>query len=244
MYIITYHLTVKFQRLKRSMMWFKELGELGDVLPYYLLVCLPVFIALSPINPVQAAQELDVHRLAQYEIAGTPFGSKHAALSMEARGPSASHVLRKTIVSRVCDLSVARFRELVSNGAGGMVLILPADLSSLAGDCREALLDIEQELLSQEMEIPIYFAQETEELLELYSSLQESGESGQSGQQSSAMSALVQSIASSGYQLVISAGNPQPLKVGDTGYIRAVLHLPVAGPESGEHVRPPAWIRE
>ena len=225
-------------------MWFKELGELGDVLPYYLLVCLPVFIALSPINPVQAAQELDVHRLAQYEIAGTPFGSKHAALSMEARGPSASHVLRKTIVSRVCDLSVARFRELVSNGAGGMVLILPADLSSLAGDCREALLDIEQELLSQEMEIPIYFAQETEELLELYSSLQESGESGQSGQQSSAMSALVQSIASSGYQLVISAGNPQPLKVGDTGYIRAVLHLPVAGPESGEHVRPPAWIRE
>lgn len=182
-----------------------------DVLPYYLLVCLPVFIALSPINPVEAAQELDVHRLAQYEIAGTAFGSKHASLSMEARGPLASHVLRKTIVSRVCDLSVSRFRELVSNGAGGMVLILPAELGSLAGSCRETLLDIEQELLSQEVEIPIYFAEETAELLSLYSSLQESVE-GQSGQQSSAMSALLQSIASSGYQLVISAGTPQPLK--------------------------------
>ena len=193
-------------------MWFKEFGELVDVLPYYLLVCLPVFIALSPINPVEAAQELDVHRLAQYEIAGTAFGSKHASLSMEARGPLASHVLRKTIVSRVCDLSVSRFRELVSNGAGGMVLILPAELGSLAGSCRETLLDIEQELLSQEVEIPIYFAEETAELLSLYSSLQESAE-GQSGQQSSAMSALLQSIASSGYQLVISAGTPQPLKV-------------------------------
>ena len=47
-----------------------------DVLPYYLLVCLPVFIALSPINPVEAASELDVHRLAQFELAGNTHGSK------------------------------------------------------------------------------------------------------------------------------------------------------------------------
>ena len=193
-------------------MWFKELGELVDVLPYYLLVCLPVFIALSPINPVQAAQELDVHRLAQYEVAGAAYGSKHAALSMEARGPSATYVLRKTIVSRLCDLSVSRFRELVSNGAGGFVLILPEDLTNLAGACRETMLDIEQELLSQEIDVPVYFARETAELLELYSSLQVTDD-GQNRQQNSALSALVQSISSSGYQLVVSAGNPQPLKV-------------------------------
>ena len=52
-------------------MWFKEIGDLFDVLPYYLLVCLPVFIAVCPINPVEAAQELDVHRLAQFDMAGT-----------------------------------------------------------------------------------------------------------------------------------------------------------------------------
>lgn len=50
-----------------------------DVLPYYLLVCLPVFIALSPINPVEAASELDVHRLAQFELSGTLHGSKQVA---------------------------------------------------------------------------------------------------------------------------------------------------------------------
>ena len=50
--------------------------DLLDVLPYYLLVALPVFIILSPINPVDAASELDVHRLAQFELAGNTHGSK------------------------------------------------------------------------------------------------------------------------------------------------------------------------
>ena len=140
-------------------MWFKELGELLDVLPYYLLVCLPVFIALSPINPVEAAQELDVHRLAQFDLGATAHGSRQAALSMEARGPSAGHVLRKTIVSKMCDLSVARFRELVSSGAGGFVLILPPNLGKVAGKCREAILELEQELLSSEIEVPVYFTE-------------------------------------------------------------------------------------
>ena len=141
-------------------MWFKELGELLDVLPYYLLVCLPVFIALSPINPVEAAQELDVHRLAQFDLGSTAHGSRQAALSMEARGPSAGHVLRKTIVSKMCDLSVARFRELVSSGAGGFVLILPPNLGKVAGKCREAILELEQELLSSsEIEVPVYFTE-------------------------------------------------------------------------------------
>ena len=60
-------------------MWYRELGDIMDVLPYYLLVCLPVFIALSPINPVEAASELEVHRLAQFELAGTTHGSKHVS---------------------------------------------------------------------------------------------------------------------------------------------------------------------
>ena len=61
-------------------MWFRELEGIMDVLPYYLLVCLPVFIALSPINPVEAASELDVHRLAQFELAGNTHGSKQVEL--------------------------------------------------------------------------------------------------------------------------------------------------------------------
>ena len=57
-------------------MWLREFSEIFDVLPYYLLVCLPIFIALSPINPVESASELDVHRLAQFELGGNLHGSK------------------------------------------------------------------------------------------------------------------------------------------------------------------------
>ena len=70
---------------------------------------------------------------------------------MDVRGPSASHVL-----SKMCDLSVARFRELVSSGARGFVLMLPANIGQVAGKCREAVLELEQKLSSSEMDIPIY----------------------------------------------------------------------------------------
>ena len=61
-------------------MWLREFSEIFDILPYYLLVCLPIFIALSPINPVESASELDVHRLAQFELGGNLHGSKQVNL--------------------------------------------------------------------------------------------------------------------------------------------------------------------
>jgi len=181
-----------------------------DLLPYYLLVCLPVFIALSPINPVEAATELDVHRLAHFELSGNTHGSKQAAFTMDARGPTASHVLRKTIVTKMCDLSVPGLRELLSNGAGGLLLLIPPGLGSITDQCREAILQLEEELLATELEIPVYFAEETEELLDLHSTLLSEGEGSEAA--SSALAALVQSISSSGYQLVVSAATPQPVK--------------------------------
>lgn len=207
------------------MMWVKEFGELFDVLPYYLIVCLPIFIAISPINPCEAASELDVHRLAQFEISGNLHGSKQAALTMEARGPGASHVLRKIVVTKMKELSVPGFREFVSNGAGGILLLIPASLGDLGSAARETILQLEEELLSSEHEIPIYFAEETEELNELYVTLAGEGEGSEAA--SSAFAALVAGISSSGYQLVVSASTPQPVK--DQGVVSVSGQLKGAG---------------
>ena len=73
-------------------------------------------------------------------------------------------LVRKTIVSKMCDMSVARFRELVSSGAGGFVMILPANIGKVTGKCREAVLELEQELLSSEIEVPVYFTEVRMEL--------------------------------------------------------------------------------
>jgi len=191
-------------------MWFRELGEVIDVLPYYLLVCLPVFIALSPINPVESASELDVHRLAQYELSGVLHGSKQASLTMDARGPKATQVLRKTVVAKMADLSVGGFRELLSNGVGGLLLLVPAGVGSIGAEDRENIVQLEEELLNSELDIPVYFAQENEELLELYDTLHNEGESPEAA--SSAASALFSSVSNSGYQLIVSAPTPQPVK--------------------------------
>jgi len=206
-------------------MWVKEFGDLFDVLPYYLLVCLPVFIALSPINPVEAASELDVHRLAQYEISGTLHGSKQAALTMEARGATATHVLRKIVVTKIKELSVPGFRELVSNGAGGLLLLIPQGLAEVSTAAKETILLLEEELLSTEHEIPVYFAEETPQLLELYETLAAEGEGSEAA--SSAFGALVAGISSSGYQLVVSASTPQPVK--DQGVVSVAGQLTGAG---------------
>jgi len=191
-------------------MWFRELSEVFDVLPYYLLVCLPVFIALSPINPVESASELDVHRLAQFELSGTSHGSKQAALTMDARGPGATQVLRKTVVVKMAELSVAGFRELLSSGVGGLLLLIPPGLAGLSAEAREAVLQLEEELVLGDLDVPVYFAEENDELLELYETLRSEGEGGDTA--TSALAAMMSSISNSGYQLIVQAPTPQQVK--------------------------------
>ena len=74
-------------------------------------------------------------------------------------------------------LSVSGFRDLVTGGAGGLLLLLPPGLQdNLEVDAKEHILALEEELLNAELDIPIYFAEETEELLELHATLTSEGE--------------------------------------------------------------------
>lgn len=58
-------------------MWF-EVDEIAELfrgyIPYYLLIVLPIFIIISPVNPVGAANEFPVHRMHQYDLHGVPHG--------------------------------------------------------------------------------------------------------------------------------------------------------------------------
>jgi hypothetical protein len=58
-------------------MWF-EVDEIVELfrgyIPYYLLIALPIFIIISPVNPVGAAHEFPVHRMHQYDLHGVAHG--------------------------------------------------------------------------------------------------------------------------------------------------------------------------
>jgi hypothetical protein len=58
-------------------MWFEadEIVELfRGYVPYYLLIALPIFIIISPINPVGASHEFPVYRMQQYDLHGVAHG--------------------------------------------------------------------------------------------------------------------------------------------------------------------------
>jgi hypothetical protein len=58
-------------------MWF-EVDEIVELfrgyVPYYLLIALPLFIIISPVNPVGASHEFPVYRMQQYDLHGVAHG--------------------------------------------------------------------------------------------------------------------------------------------------------------------------
>lgn len=59
-------------------MWLDEADGFAEIfkgyLPYYLLVALPIFIIMSPVNPVAASHEFSVYRMQQYDLHTVPHG--------------------------------------------------------------------------------------------------------------------------------------------------------------------------
>ena len=180
--------------------------------PYCLLVALPIFIALSPMPVVSAStHDFPVHRLAQFEYSGTLVGSKAAAVSMDARSAKAdaSNLLRKVVVVRLLDVTSTSLETMISQGVGAIVLLLPNKQdTNTVHENRETLLQLEEHLLASEIEIPIYFAEDSESITQLLNDL-DFGMGGV-GQKTSAAQTLFNAIGSTGYQLVTaSSGIPK-----------------------------------
>lgn len=59
-------------------MWINEANEFSEILksifPLYLLLALPLFIIISPINPVGASYEFPVYRMQHFDLQGNPHG--------------------------------------------------------------------------------------------------------------------------------------------------------------------------
>ena len=71
------------------------------------------------------------------------------------------------------DLSVATFQDLVASGAGGILILIPSSEKMLqfTEEKREIINTLQDHLHTSEFEIPIYFSEESEQLLELMNSL-------------------------------------------------------------------------
>ena len=75
--------------------------------------------------------------------------------------------------SSISDLSVAAFNDLVSSGAGGILILIPSseNLLKISEEKKEIINALQDHLHTTEFEIPVYFSEESEQLLELLESL-------------------------------------------------------------------------
>ncbi|CAG9766261.1 unnamed protein product [Ceutorhynchus assimilis] len=188
-------------------MWLDEVEEIfKGYLPYYILVFLPIFIIVSPANPVSAAHEFPVYRMQHYDLHGISFGSRGAAVNLEARSISAWSSSRHCIVTRFTDLTLNSFRN-IRGKAGALIVQLPKTLSNFTQEEKQQLLLLENKMLyEQETSIPVYFTKYDPKFDNIVTELETNIDI--SNKKKSATEAMFSSIAGNGYQIVIASSNP------------------------------------
>lgn len=142
-------------------MWVDQVNEATEFLrysiPYYFVVLVSIFLVLSPAD---AAHEFPVYRLQHFDLQGIKYGkenvtdfcrgifthlnlhflvsgSRSAIFNFEARIDEVRLPARKCVIMKINNFNNIRFKELITEGVGAIVIILPADLDSISADLRE-----------------------------------------------------------------------------------------------------------
>uniref|UniRef100_UPI00358F1270 BOS complex subunit NCLN isoform X2 n=1 Tax=Myxine glutinosa TaxID=7769 RepID=UPI00358F1270 len=174
-----------------------------------LLLLLPTLLLLF-IGPgeVCASHEFTAWRAQQYELYGIGYGSRSAVLSAEVRPVNSGELSRRCVIVRLADLTLARVRRAVSLAAAALLVLLPPNLGRLSPELMEQFQEVEQELLTAEMPMPVYFAHEDSELLAMHKQLQDTSSD---LVEPSAAGMLLRSATANGFQFVASGGQSKPL---------------------------------
>ena len=70
------------------------------------------------------------------------------------------------------NMSVSKLNDILTSGAGGVLLLIPKDLSP---ESKESVQALEKYLLSTKIEVPVYFMDESKDLDYLVDNLQSVG---------------------------------------------------------------------
>lgn len=127
---------------------------------------------------------------------------------MEARPVDSKMITRRCIVARLQEVSISKYRDLIQENAGALLVLLPSNLSSISKEDKQHLQILERDLLTEETTIPVYFALETEELSEIYTEIHR----GNAGDQATtAVEALMSGATANGFQMVIAGSQAKSL---------------------------------
>ncbi|CAK1584219.1 unnamed protein product [Parnassius mnemosyne] len=194
-------------------MWLDEADGFAEIfkgyLPYYLLVALPIFIIMSPVNPVAASHEFSVYRMQQYDLHTVPHGCRSASFNLEGRSLSSWSTSRHCVVAHIQDITIEQFMEVRSK-AGALLLVLPKNDTVLTPEEKEHIQLLEMAMTQQEINAPVYFAKWSPEFEDIIKDLQHGFIT--DDKSGTALEAMFNTVSSNGYQIVVSASTPQKME--------------------------------
>lgn len=174
--------------------------------PYSILYLLPLVLIIT--SNVDAAQEFQVYRMQQYDMPfGNPLGSRLNQISMEARTISAkpAAISRRCVIVKLNDINLERYRLLVSQYVGAVIVLLPVNYTE---EDKATIKSLESHLLHEEIKIPIYFAIESTDLNEYYEYIENEKTN---KADVSAFQTLLDSVITNGFQFVINSAQSKAL---------------------------------
>ncbi|XP_067637931.1 BOS complex subunit ncln isoform X2 [Eurosta solidaginis] len=189
---------------------FEDAENFADIfrggLPY-LLIALPLFFICSA-NPVLASSEFSVQRMSQFDVNGVAYGCRASALSLEAKSLYTWSTGRHCVVAKLQELTIEQFRD-IRQKAGGLVILLPKNVSAMSLEEKQHLYLLEQAMLAQPNSIPIYFSAYNAELERIITDITRTTRDNEAGkaQRSSAASELFATISANGYQVIVSGAS-------------------------------------
>ncbi|XP_020288705.1 nicalin-1 [Pseudomyrmex gracilis] len=193
-------------------MWLEECDSFAELcrgyLPYYLLIVLPIFIIISPVNPVAASHEFPVYRMHQYDLHGIPHGCRSAPISLEARSLTGWSTYRHCVIAKALDITPSVF-QLVKSKAGALVIVLPEKINELTSEEYQKIITLEESMMhGSETMIPVYFAKWHPNLEIILTDINDSFITDEKA--GTAVEAMFNSISASGYQVVVATAQALP----------------------------------
>ncbi|RWS07274.1 hypothetical protein B4U79_15267 [Dinothrombium tinctorium] len=182
---------------------------------FAMLTIIPILIAITSPLTVKASQELTVYRMQEYDFQSTTHGCRNSIMNLEAKTAQlVSHSFaRKCVVVKMLHLIENRdlFDELLSESvAGGLLILIPPDFRDFTAEQEDGFLLLEKTLLTQTVQIPVYFAIETPELLSIYDEIELSSHGKR--ENISTSEKIFNAVVANGYQIVVGGSQASPIK--------------------------------
>ncbi|ESO11566.1 hypothetical protein HELRODRAFT_71336 [Helobdella robusta] len=173
--------------------------------PFSFLFFVPILFLISPVCP---ASDFAVYRMQQFDLQGVSHGCRNAIINVEARPITASVYTRKCVVSKLKELAFSKYKEILQQNANGLLVLLPRTFDQISREDEEHLIELEHQLLSDETQLPVYFAYEDDKLLNIYEDLKSFGNADSA---ESALEAIVRSSNLYGFQFIINGPQSKAL---------------------------------